>query len=76
MLDILFGGNGVFLALGGGLLAAAIAWLRGRATGARAERERRAAERLKSMTEAQKIDEAIAGRDTGENRKRLKQWGR
>lgn len=76
LLSILTGGNSIFIALLGGLAAAVIAWMRGRVTGARAERDRRAAERLKSMTEAQKIDEAVAGRDPADNRKELGKWSR
>lgn len=76
ILNLLIGGNSVFFALFGGLVAVVVAWMRGRVTGARAERDRRAAERLKSISEAQKIDEAIAGRDPDKNREELGKWSR
>ena len=76
LLSLITGSNSIFLMLGGGLIAVVIAWIRGRMSGARAERDKRAADRLKSMSEAQKIEDAVAGRDPNENRKELGGWSR
>lgn len=74
ILSIFTGGNSIFIAIMGGLFAALIAWMRGRSTGARAERDKQAGERLKARTEADRIEDAIAGRDPDENRKELRKW--
>lgn len=41
----------------------------------KAERAKQDRARIEAMTEAQKIDEAIAGRDPDENRKEFGTWG-
>lgn len=74
LLSLLTGGNSIFLALGGGLIAVFVAWMRGRVTGARAERDKQASDRLRARTEADKIDDAIAGRDPQINRQKLREW--
>lgn len=45
-----------------------------RRAGAKAEQAKRAAERLKARTEADRIDDAVAGRDPDANRKELSKW--
>lgn len=47
-----------------------------RQSGVKAERAKQAADRLQTRTEADKIDDAVAGRSGDENRKRLGKWGR
>jgi len=74
IVSLLTGGNSIFIALMGGLFAALIAWMRGRVTGARKERDKRATERLKAKTEADRIEDAVAGRDGDRNRKELGKW--
>lgn len=60
------------------ILAAIVAFfgwtMRQRVIGARKERERNAADRLKAREEADRIDDAIAGRDAKTNRDELKLW--
>lgn len=76
MMDLIFGSNGVLIALGGALLGAIALFLRGRASGRASERAKADKERIEAITEAQRIDEAIAGRDPDANRKELSQWRR
>ena len=73
VLSLFTGGNAVFLLLGGAIIAFFAHGARQRAVGARKEREKQEAERLKARTEADQIEDAIAGRDPGDNRERLKQ---
>lgn len=75
ILSLLTGGNSIFVWLGAAFLAVFGAWSRGRTTGARAERDKQAADRLEAMTEAQRVDEAVAGRDAATNRERMRRWG-
>lgn len=42
----------------------------------KSERAKRAQEELKARTQADEIEDAIAGRAPGENREKLKRWGR
>lgn len=74
MLDLIFGSNGILIALGGALLGAIALFLSGRSSGKASERAKQDAERIEAITEAQRIDEAIAGRDPDANRKELSQW--
>lgn len=53
----------------------ALAWgLHQRRAGARAEQAKRDAERLKARTEADRIEDAVAGRDPDANRDELRRW--
>lgn len=45
-----------------------------RRAGVKAEQAKRAAERLKARTEADRIDDAVAGRDPDANRDELRRW--
>jgi hypothetical protein len=60
------------------LAAAALVFgaLKVRQSGVNAERAKQAADRLQTRTEADKIEDAVAGRSEDENRKRLGRWGR
>jgi hypothetical protein len=58
------------------IVIAVIATFLGRMSGAAKEREKQAEERLQARTEADRIDDAIAGRSDDENRARLKRWGK
>ena len=60
------------LAAAGGLAALWTAFARGKS----AERAKQAQARLETITEAQKIDDAIAGRTDAENRKEASKWVR
>lgn len=56
-------------------IVGAIGWgLHQRRAGAKAEKAKRTAERLKARTEADRIDDAVAGRDPDANREELRQW--
>ncbi len=57
------------------LLIAGLGWgYWQRLAGAKAERAKQDAERLKARTVADEIDDAVAGREPSENRERLKRW--
>ena len=68
--------NPTILAIGGGIIAMLVAWMRGRVSGAAAERTKQAMKDATSATEGQKIDDAVAGRSPDENRGRLARWSR
>lgn len=56
-------------------IVGALGWgLHQRRVGAKAERAKRTADRLKARTEADRIDDAVAGRDPDANRAELKRW--
>lgn len=58
-----------------GIGAVALAYLRGRSSGKRTERNRQAAREAHARDEAAEIDDAVAGRSADVNRDRLKKWG-
>ncbi|TIS41439.1 MAG: ABC transporter permease [Mesorhizobium sp.] len=68
--------NPTVLAIGAGVIAAAGAWFKGRLSGAKAERNKQAAEEAEARTEGQRIDDAVAGRSPDVNRERLGKWSR
>lgn len=68
--------SALLLAIGGGVIAAILAFMRGRVSGAAKEREKQASERLKAREMGDQIDNAIAGRDPDEIREELKKWWR
>lgn len=83
LLNLLTGGNSVLLALGGGLIAVVIAWLRGRMTGARAERDRRAArdlktaeDRLEMHREATEEERRAAAMTDEEAKEEARRWSK
>lgn len=45
-----------------------------RRAGAKSEQAKRNAERMKARTEADRIEDAIAGRDPDDNRSELRRW--
>ena len=74
LMGLLGGGNGLLAGLAGILGVIVAAFFKGRSSGKAAERAKTDRDRLDSMTEAQRIDEAIAGRDPAANRKELGRW--
>lgn len=68
--------NPTILAIGAGVIAVAGAWFKGRLSGAKAERNKQAAEEAEARTEGQRIDDAVAGRSPDDNRERLGKWSR
>lgn len=52
------------------------AWFAGRRGGAADERARQAGARLEDVSEAKRIEDAVAGRTDAENRKELGKWAR
>jgi hypothetical protein len=71
-----FATNPKIIAIMGGIVAA-IAWgFRQRLAGASAERAKQAASQSKAVSEAQAIDDAIAGRAPAANREELTKWSK
>jgi len=63
----LIGGAGVLFAL-------ALAFFKGRSSGARKEQDRQRAARDRTNRDIDNIEDAVAGREPDENRERLKKW--
>ena len=65
--------------LAGGALAAIVAvisaFFAGRRKGHQAEQDKQLRSRMKSRETADDIADAVAGREPGENRNRLRKWG-
>lgn len=58
-------------------IVGALGWgLHQRRAGAKAEQAKRMAERMKARTEADRIDDAVAGRDPDTNREELRKWSK
>lgn len=72
----MFGPDSILYALGAAVVVAFIAFMKGRLSGAERERNKQAASEAKARDIADEIDDAIAGRDPGKNRKDLKSWSR
>lgn len=70
ILSLFAGGNSMFVGLGGIVAVLVAIFFKGR----KSERDRQAADRLKARSEADRIDDAVAGRDADANRARLKRW--
>lgn len=68
--------NPTILAIGGAAIAVIGAFIKGRLSGASAERNKQAADNAAAATEGQKIDDAVAGRAPADNRKELAQWSK
>lgn len=68
--------NPTILGIGAAIVAVAGAFIKGRLSGASAERHRQAVERLESRTESDKIDQAVAGMSDAEVLKGQAQWSR
>ncbi|MBZ9926797.1 hypothetical protein [Mesorhizobium sp. BR1-1-4] len=68
--------NPFILALGAGIVAAGGAWVHGRVSGAKANEAKHDAERLQARTEADKIDQAVAGMTDAEVLKGQAKWSR
>lgn len=62
------------IAFGVGVLGVIFSFFLGQTKGASKERAKQDAERLEARTIADEIDDAVAGRETSENRERLKRW--
>ncbi|MGX5844890.1 hypothetical protein ACWGTI_29815 [Mesorhizobium sp. ArgA1] len=54
--------NPIILAVGAGIIGAAVAWMHGRVTGAKAERAQSDRAGTKATTEGEQIDGSVAGR--------------
>lgn len=72
----MFGADGILYALGAAVVVALVAFMKGRLDGARAERNALARERLEARTEADKIDQAVAGMTDEEVLKGQGKWSR
>lgn len=77
------GGNSVFILLGGAFIAAMAAWMRGRVTGARAERGKQAgrdrdalADQLEMHREATDAERKVVRMSDEEARREAMKWSR
>lgn len=68
--------NPTVLAIGAAVIAVVAAWFKGRLSGAQAERNKQAADQAEAASEAQKIDDAVAGRAPAANRTELGKWSK
>lgn len=68
--------NPTVIAIGAAIIGAIGLAFQQRLAGAKAERNKQAANDAAAATEAQKIDDAVAGRAPGDNRKELGQWSK
>lgn len=68
--------NPTVLAIGAGVIAVVGAFIKGRLSGAQAERNKQAAQDAAAATEGQKIDDAVAGRTPNDNRTELGKWSK
>jgi hypothetical protein len=77
LIATLLSGGTSWLIGAGGIVALVLGiFFKGRSSGKAAEKAQQAEARLRSITEAQKVEDAIAGRLPDENRKRLSKWSR
>lgn len=58
------------------LFGALFAFFKGRSMGAQSERTKQLARDAAAMSEAQRIDQAVAGNDPDANRKELSKWAK
>jgi hypothetical protein len=68
--------NPTVLAIGAGVIGVATAFIKGRLSGAKAERNAQSVKDAAAATEGQKIDDAVAGRAPDDNRKELGTWSK
>lgn len=68
--------NPTVLAIGAGFIAVVAAFVKGRLSGAEAERNKQAADQAAARSEAQEIDDAVAGRAPDANRTELGKWSK
>lgn len=64
------------LAIGGGLVAVIVAFMKGRTSGAARERQKQAGERQKAREVADRIDSEIGALPPDDAREALKKWSR
>lgn len=68
--------NPTILAIGAAIIGALGFGFQQRLAGAKAERNKQAADNAAAATEGQKIDDAVAGRAPDDNRGRLGKWSK
>lgn len=66
----------ILIGLGGIIALIFGAFFKGRLSGAQREREKQAADRLKSITEATEVDNDVGAMPPDEAREELKKWAR
>lgn len=76
LLSLLTGGNGIFVGIVAFIATLAGVWFKARSSGINSERNKQASRDAAAMSEAQKIDEAVAGNDPDANRKELSKWAK
>jgi len=72
----MFGADGILYLLGGAVIAALIAFFKGRSIGAASVQRKHDRERLEARSEADKIDQAVAGMTDEEVLKEQAKWSR
>ena len=68
--------NPTLLAIGGGILATLVAFMRGRVSGAARERQKQASERLRAREVADEVDNDIGALPPDKAREALRKWAR
>ncbi len=68
--------NPTVIAIGAGVIGAAIAWMRGRLSGAAAERNNQVAAEAKARDVADQVENAVSALAPDAARKELGQWGK
>lgn len=68
--------NPTVLAIGAGVIAVAGAWMKGRLSGAKAERNKQAAEEAKARDIADQVDNDIGALPADKAREELKKWSK
>jgi len=69
-------GNKLITGLFAALIGSAVMFFKGRSMGANSERDKQIKRDAAAMSEAQRIDEAVAGNDPDANRKELSRWSK
>ncbi|WP_434723054.1 ABC transporter permease [Mesorhizobium sp. RIZ17] len=68
--------NPTVLAIGAGIIAAVGAWVNGRVTGAKAERNKQAAEEVKARDISDQVQNDVGALPADAARKELKSWSK
>lgn len=69
-------GNKFIVGLFATFIGSVVVFFKGRSMGVNSERDKQIKRDAAAMSEAQKIDQAVAGNDPDANRKELSKWSR
>ncbi len=76
LLGLLTGGNGLLAGLLAAIVGGIALLLKGRSMGKQDERDRQIKAEYEAMSEAQRIEQEVAGNSPKSNRDALKRWGK